>query len=76
MQELTARQREVYQAVLELCVKGGGTTFHEVRARVGLAGMQPIVRHIEILEKRGFLVPRERGKRRGIFPAKRPKVAA
>ena len=69
MRKLTDRQREVYEAVMALSANGIGATYSEVRARVGLAGQTAIVRHINILEERGFLVPRKRG---SIAPSSRP----
>ena len=62
---LTKRQREVLAAVRDL----DRPTLHELCERCNLRSTNAIRRHLSILERRGFLKPREFRKPRSITVA-------
>jgi SOS-response transcriptional repressor LexA len=53
--DLTDRQREVLLAVLELSRADRGPSLKELGERVGLASTWAVRRHLDILERRGFI---------------------
>jgi repressor LexA len=66
MQELTARQQQVYSFIKDFAeANGSSPTLREISAHIGTAGTATAISHIEALEKKGFLRRRE-GSSRGI----------
>lgn len=66
MENLTARQRQVYRFVADH-IEGEGIapTLQEIAAHLGVSGNLGVLRHLEALEKKGFL-RRKTGSSRGI----------
>ncbi len=66
MSELTPRQQQVYQFVCDyLDSHGYAPTLQEIAAYLGINGNLGVLRHLEALEKKGYL-RRVTGKSRGI----------
>nr|C6DZY8.1 RecName: Full=LexA repressor [Geobacter sp. M21] len=66
MEQLTARQTEVLQIItrhLETC--GYPPTLREIAAKLGISGTLGVMKHLEALEKKGYL-RRQEGSTRGI----------
>ena len=55
---LTARQRDVLNAVNEFSKKGRAPSLVELAASVDLRSTWAVRRHLNILERKGFLKPR------------------
>ena len=55
MWPITERQAEVLSAVRELSAKGRSPSLGEIGLRVGLRGSWAVRRHLDILERKGFL---------------------
>ena len=70
----TRRQKEILEAVRSLSAERGRTpTLAEIAGRAGLASVSTVHKHLELLEERGLLKRRRRGRRRGmeLLPAAR-----
>ncbi len=68
MHELTPRQREVFDAVNALSAAGRGPTLDELGNAIGLASSFAVRRHLQILERKGYLRPRRYRRHRDIAP--------
>ncbi len=74
----TRRQKEILEAVRHLgAERGRPPTLLEIASRVGLASVSTVHRHLELLEERGLLRRRRRGRRRAIemLPAAQSRAA-
>ncbi|PLX97823.1 MAG: LexA family transcriptional regulator, partial [Desulfuromonas sp.] len=71
MTELTDRQRQVYDYIAR-CVaeRGSAPTLQEIAAHLGVSGNLGVLRHLEALEKKGYL-RRRSGRSRGIVLTRR-----
>jgi repressor LexA len=66
MKELTQRQRQVYQFIADhIDEQGYGPTLQEIARHLGVRGNLGVLRHLEALEKKGYL-RRKAGSSRGI----------
>lgn len=66
MEELTPRQREVLEIVIRhIEARGYPPTLREIGAKLGVAGTLGVMKHLEALEKKGYL-RRQEGSTRGI----------
>lgn len=66
MEKLTRRQRQVYDFVAgQIETRGFAPTLQEVAAHLGVRGNLGVLRHLQALEKKGWL-RRETGRSRGI----------
>ena len=63
---LTARQRDVLNAVNEFSAKGRVPSLVELATSVGVRSTWSIRRHLNILERKGFLKPRGHRHAQGI----------
>jgi repressor LexA len=74
----TRRQKEILEALRALgAERGRGPTLAEIARRVGLASVSTVHKHLELLEARGLLKRRRRGRRREmeLLPAARSGAA-
>lgn len=63
----TRRQKEILEALRSLSAERGRTpTLAEIAGRAGLASISTVHKHLELLEERGLLKRRRRGRRRGV----------
>jgi len=63
----TRRQKEILEAVLSLTAElGRAPTLLDIASRVGLASVSTVHKHLELLEARGLLRRRRKGRRREI----------
>ena len=70
----TRRQKEILEALRSLGAERGRTpTLAEIAGRAGLASVSTVHKHLRLLEERGLLKRRRRGRRRGVdlLPAAR-----
>ena len=63
---LTERQQEVLRAIRELSTQDRVPSLEEIGAFIGVRNSLSTRRHLSILEKKGLLQPRRRGKPRDI----------
>jgi repressor LexA len=62
----TRRQKEILEALRVLSAERGRTpTLAEIAGRTGLASISTVHKHLALLEERGLLKRRRRGRRRG-----------
>lgn len=66
MDRLTPRQEEVLRIIEERLNSGLPPTLREIAADLGVSGTMGITKHLEALEKKGF-IRREQGSSRGIL---------
>ena len=63
----TRRQKEILEAVRSLLAERGTTpTLAEIARRSGLASVSTVHKHLELLEERGLLRRRRKGRRRAL----------
>ena len=63
----TRRQKEILEALRALgAERGRGPTLAEIARRTGLASVSTVHKHLELLEARGLLKRRRRGRRREV----------
>jgi len=63
----TRRQKEILEALRSLSAeRGRPPTLAEIAGRAGLASSSTVHKHLELLEERGLLKRRRRGRRRGV----------
>ena len=75
MDSLTARQQQVYQFISDYLEKHGcPPTLREISACIGTSGTVSALRHVEALERKGYLRRRE-GSSRGISLTHSPAAA-
>jgi len=72
---LTERQQEVLRAIRELSANGRAPTQEELGRRIGVSSTLSTRRFLGILEKKGYLQPRQFGKPRDIALTERGRDA-
>jgi SOS-response transcriptional repressor LexA len=63
---LTARQRDVLNAIRESSAKGRAPTLEELCDLVGMRSTNAVRNHLVALQRKGFLKPRTKNKQRDI----------
>lgn len=76
MEELTPRQRQVLEIVTaQIDAYGYPPTLREIGAKLGVTGTLGVMKHLEALEKKGYL-RRQEGSTRGITLCSRSQAAS
>jgi SOS-response transcriptional repressor LexA len=74
--ELTKWERLILEAIPECSQTGFPPTITEIGEAIGLRSWRVLRLSLKSLEDKGFLLPKPKGRHRGIVLASPPKIAA